>query len=81
MVRKVVVDKDGPVVSGELLVFLDLLKDFRKFVEFVELGSFEGLGIEGADVVDLSQFSLQKLEFVENDSEDWVAVLLLLEDD
>jgi hypothetical protein len=81
LVGDIVVDKDGLVVSCELLVFLNLLNDFRKFVEFVELGSLESLWVKGANVIDLSQFSPQKLKFVENNSEDGIAVLLLLEDD
>ena len=73
--------QDGSVVPHELLIFLHLFLNLRQFVEFVYLRSFERFWVEGTDVVNCCQFSPEELEFVENDLEDRVAVLLLLEDD
>ena len=72
--------QDGSVVPHKLLIFLHLSLNLRQFVEFVYLCSFERFWVEGADVVNCCQFSPEELEFVENDLEDRVAVLLLLQD-
>lgn len=81
MVGEVVFHQYGAVVLDKLLIFLDLFLDLRQFVEFVELRRLERLGVEGSDMLDSCDFSPEELEFVENDLEDRVAVLLLLEDD
>lgn len=44
------------------------------------LCGLECFGVEGADVVDLCEFALEELEFVEDDFEDGVTVFFLSED-
>jgi hypothetical protein len=80
LVGDVVLDHDGFIVPGKLFILLDLLHDFWQLLEFVVLCGFECFWVEGADVVDLCEFALEELEFVENDFEDRVTVFFLGED-
>jgi hypothetical protein len=80
LVGDVVIHKDGLIVLSKILILFDFLKDFWQFLEFAYLCGFEGLGFERADVVDLRQFAIKELQFVEDDFKDRVTVFFLLED-
>lgn len=78
---KVVLDEDGFVVPGEILVFAYFLVEVVGLAEFGLLCGFEGLGIQGSDVLDLGQFLLEVANLIEDHPVDGVAVLLLLTND
>lgn len=80
IVDEVVLDYDGLVPAGEVLLLRDLAHEVFLFVEFANLSWFQDLGVHGFDLLDLSELLVEVADLVKDHSVDGVALSLLFTD-